>query len=789
VTRRLLAFGLRHRGLILCVAAVVTGLGAHAMAQMYGRLQSELQLLLPEDDPAIHAVEEMNRRLPGVRQLAVLVRGPSGAPAELAARLAERIERYPKSLVRLVRVDVRPERAFFEQHAALYVPLDTLKAVRRRLRLLNPFYFELRPLPPPPPLAELLREVPTRDPFDSRFPKDRLESPDGTLAAVLIFTPSNDTGDAGAQALLERVRADVAELKGPGLEVGYAGQLAISAEELASLKEDLTVSTVLVGVAVGLALWLFYRRAWALPALLLPLAAGTCWAFGLASLRVPALNVSTAFLGSIVIGNGINAGIMLLARYFEERRAGHAIEPALVRAIGGTWAGTLCASAAAAAGYASLAFTRFRGFSQFGGIGALGALCCWLAAYLLMPLCISLFDRGQGLEPARESGTRRELGRRAAWVTVGIAACVLLASSLALRRLDASRIEYDMSKLRRTGTEVDGEAYWSRQLDALLGRNFTSVAFMVDRADQLPKLEQALRSAAQRDPVRQIASGVLAPDDLIPADQRERLEVLQAIHGALTPELLDALDEPERTRLSQWRDRASLEPVTPQALPELAAVGLVDKEGGLGRTVLLLQSLDDRAWNGEVSIGAARALQQLAATTSPPAEVAGGFLVSGCLMEVLEAEGPKAAGLALLAVTVVVAAAFRRPSRIAVVIGTLLAGVTLLVGALVALDLKLSFFNFIAFPITFGIGVEYAVNVYRRHLEDPLSTRRWLGGATGAVALCSATTIIGYASLLLASNRGLFSFGVLAVLGELCCLAAAVVALPAALSLATRRST
>jgi predicted RND superfamily exporter protein len=789
VTQRLLAFGLRHRGLILCAAAVATGFGAHAMAGMYARLQGELQVLLPEDDPAIHAVEELNRRLPGVRQLAVLVRGPSGAPAQLAERLAERVARYPKSLVRLVRVDVRPERAFFEQHAALYVPLDTLKAVRRRLRLLNPFYFELRPLPPPPPLSELLRQLPERDPFNSRFPKDRLESADGTLAAVLIFTPSNDTGDAGAQALLERVRADVAELKGPGLEVGYAGQLAISAEEMASLQQDLTVATVLVGVAVALALWLFYRRAWALPALLLPLTAGTCWAFGLASLRVPALNVSTAFLGSIVIGNGINAGIMLLARYFEERRAGHAVEPALARAIGGTWAGTLCASAAAAGGYASLAFTRFRGFSQFGVIGALGALSCWGAAYLLMPLCISLLDRGHGLERAREVGPRRELGRRAAWVTVGVAACMVLASTFSLRRLDASRIEYDMSKLRRAGSEVDGEAYWSRQLDALLGRNFTSVAFMVDRADQLPQLERALRSAAQRDPIRQIASGVLAPGDLIPADQGERLEVLEAIRGTLTPELLDALDEPERSRLSQWRDHASLEPVTPQALPALAAVGLVEKEGDIGRTVLLLQSLDDRAWNGQVSIGAARALQQIAATASPPAEVAGGFLVSGCLMEVLETEGPKATGLALLAVTAMVAAAFRRPGRIAVVIGTLLAGITLLVGALVALDLKLSFFNFIAFPITFGIGVEYAVNVYRRHLEDPLSTRRWLGGATGAVALCSATTIIGYASLLLASNRGLFFFGVLAVLGELCCLAVAVLALPAALSLATRRST
>ena len=52
----------------------------------------------------------------------------------------------------------------------------------------------------------------------------------------------------------------------------------------------------------------------------------------------------------------------------------------------------------------------------------------------------------------------------------------------------------------------------------------------------------------------------------------------------------------------------------------------------------------------------------------------------------------------------------------------------------------------------------------------------------GAVALCSMTTIIGYGSLLLATNRALFLFGLVAVLGELCCLVTAVVVLPAVLA-------
>jgi predicted RND superfamily exporter protein len=128
----------------------------------------------------------------------------------------------------------------------------------------------------------------------------------------------------------------------------------------------------------------------------------------------------------------------------------------------------------------------------------------------------------------------------------------------------------------------------------------------------------------------------------------------------------------------------------------------------------------------------------------------------------------------------------RRVKNGLLVLGSLLSGVALMAGALVAIGVRVNFLSFIAFPITFGIGVEYAVNVLARHESDPSNTARVVSGTGGAVALCSLTTIIGYSSLLLAQNRALFSFGVLAVLGEIACAAVAVIALPAALELLSR---
>jgi predicted RND superfamily exporter protein len=91
-----------------------------------------------------------------------------------------------------------------------------------------------------------------------------------------------------------------------------------------------------------------------------------------------------------------------------------------------------------------------------------------------------------------------------------------------------------------------------------------------------------------------------------------------------------------------------------------------------------------------------------------------------------------------------------------------------------------TFLNFIALPITFGIGAEYALNVVTRYREERNIVRAVL--STGAaVALCSWTTIVGYGSLLAARNQALQGFGAMAILGEIACLSAAIVALPAVL--------
>jgi hypothetical protein len=113
--------------------------------------------------------------------------------------------------------------------------------------------------------------------------------------------------------------------------------------------------------------------------------------------------------------------------------------------------------------------------------------------------------------------------------------------------------------------------------------------------------------------------------------------------------------------------------------------------------------------------------------------------------------------------------------------------VVLMCGVAAAIDLKINFFNFIVFPITFGIAVDYGANVVARAQLRRGEVIGSLAEVGPAVALCSWTTIIGYGSLLFSLNRALRGFGWYAIIGEFTTLVTALVLLPALLLLARPR--
>jgi predicted RND superfamily exporter protein len=815
LTRRFVAWTLR-RGRLLWLGAVLLAIPAGLRtASLYRNLRSDIEELLPRDAPSVVAIQELRARMSGLQYLGVVVAAEPRAGGDVRAGerllddLATRVRQYPRDLVSAVRTGYAPERAFVERHGAMLLDLADLQTIRQRIE--DRVHWEygqqtgtlLDDTEPAPSVdfSDIERKYSSQmggpDLEAGRFTNAKL----GTTL-MLVEVGGFSTSASRAAQLLGRVKADVAALGGParygpGLRLGYSGDVAISAEEASALVEDLSISFGLVGGAVILAVIVFYGWRRAVPALFLPLCAGAVLAFGVASLPpfgVTELNSNTAFLGSIILGNGINFGIIQLARYVEERRRGTSIEEALVRALGATRQGTLSAALAAGVAYASLVAMQFRGFRQFGIIGGLGMLFAWAATFVLGPPLIAWLDGGRIVgrpdEKSRHwfmAGLARVVVARPRSIAA-VAAVVTLLAGWQLRRFGPDSLEYDFSHLRRRDTWTSGEGYWGKKMDALMGRYLTPTVLLTDSVAEARAVAEAVRAAATHPPLSAMIASIRTYDDLLPPNQDAKVAEIEAIRHKMTPKLRSHLSSADASRLDQLLGTGPPPRVTEAELPDTMTTGLRERDGSRGRAVLVFPNPATSWWRGETIAGFVTALRDAArapvALGGRPARVAGGPPLTSDIITSMRRDGPLASLLAFFGVVATVVLVLRRGRATPFVIGSLVVGVVWLLAATLAFGIKINFVNFIAFPITFGIGVDYAVNVMARYLRDG---GRDVGAAVretgGAVGLCSLTTIIGYSSLLVAKNVGLFLFGLLAVLGEVTCLTTAIIVLPAVLQL------
>ena len=796
-------FSLRHALFLSLGGALLFALCVPGAAGLYGDLRTDLRELLPQGAPAAVALAELEKRIGGFSHLAVVVRTDDLKAGErFVDALAVKLKELPPSLVAQVHWRVDAEKDFLDQHGALYADLKDLAAARDALRekiaRVNPLLVDLADAADPPPsLDEAVGRIRSVYARLDRFPDGYLAGENGHTLVLLISPPGAAVSLEDDQRIFDAVDGVVRALDPksfhPSISIGYGGEIRGVIEAQQALVRDLMISSALVLLAVGLALVLYYRTIRAVPLLVLPLFTGVAMTFALSRVVIHYLNPNTAFLGSIIVGNGINAGIILLARYLEERRRGLVVEEALPIALRSSWLATFAASAAAAASYGSLGAVSFRGFNQFAFIGFFGMLLCWLATYALMPALIALQERYWPARDLSQPGRRRVVGwiagpfahmvvRKPAWPVV-ITATLAVASVWAGWQFAQDPIQYDFRKLGSRSGETHGAAFWDKHVDAVLQSYQTPTVVLTNSEPEATQVAVAVEKEKDQGGSTTTIESVVTLQQFLPSEQAQKLEVLREIFGILDKQPRAELP-PEIRRL---RERTKLEPVTLKDVPERLTRAFVEKDGQRGRIVLVYPTLATDSANGRAQIAHTHAVREAAVKADPKAMIAGQIVLTTDIVQAITEDGALTAALSFLAVALLTFFVMRSLRDAGWVVGSLSLGVLWMAGAMTLLGLKFNFVNFAVLPITFGIGVDYAVNLYQRYRQAG-SVEEALGASGGAVALCSVTTILGYATLITADNQAVQSFGLTAVIGEITCLSAALFALPAVLSLRDRRA-
>ena len=386
-------------------------------------------------------------------------------------------------------------------------------------------------------------------------------------------------------------------------------------------------------------------------------------------------------------------------------------------------------------------------------------LICWVVKTLMVPPLLMLSERVPRLGGSSEAGFLGRIrrfgmgyGRIFAWIVpkapalffgLGLVA-IGLGAVVGVRYVRRDPMEYDLRAFENDPVNnAELHRVWDGVIDIIGGGN-DGMLVLADTPDDAKALEQKIkadpRSAAQRS-----FESVHSLWDMVPDDQETKIPMLLEIGGQARTGARAAL--PERRRLGQGEGQRP--PAGPEALrPRRSAA---DHRAPLtrrrtARAVASSSSCRSRATRRPAL--PAPYSDEFRETRLPNGKVVRGSGRAVIFADILKAvvhDVPRAVSLSLALTLLTVLLAFRRGGwHAASVLFALLVGVAGEAIFLYFAAVKINFLNFAALPITFGIGVDYAVNVAQRYRAD--GSRDILGALRttgGAVVLCSLTTMLG----------------------------------------------
>jgi hopanoid biosynthesis associated RND transporter like protein HpnN len=630
------------------------------------------------------------------------------------------------------------------------------------------------------------------------------------------------------------------------LRSALTGMPALVADETRTLNRDLPLTTIIALLGVALIFALGFRSLSSVLLGLGPLLIGLVWTLAFVHLAFGSLNLLTSSFVATLLGLGIDFAVHILARYQDARRndssAAHAVEVALRSAGPGVLTGGLTTAGA----FLALAPVNFKAFSELGIMTAFGVVIVMLATFLLMPamLVIPRLERLQGrLHLPSRMASRRGVPE---WVVSHPWLFIVGGSLISLVMIfEGERLQwnYDITSLLpddapsleawdvlRERTDYSGETA------SIVASSEAQAREFIERLSALPsvaRVDSALGYLPDDQPAKLKALAALrpalgTPDGDAPALTAVDLEAVRAAAQDLADSLEDARFEAARGGADEakWLDppvagaqrlqkalaaldgaaaderlralQAQILDIRGRALSALRVVTTGEPLTAAEMIKELPKGLQDRLYNDgrfalyiypAANIGQRTFRLSFVSDIESVSDTATGFPVTHWhSIQAIEAGFREATLLASLTIFLLLFVDFRRLRTTLLALVPLVVGVAWAWGGMSLLGMSYNPANIIAFPLILGIGVDTGVHILHRWQQQPDGDVAVVVRTTGrAIFLSTATTMVGFGSLAIASHRGMSSLGTVLLLGVSACLVTATMVLPAILALLARR--
>ncbi|MBN8225941.1 MMPL family transporter [Corallococcus macrosporus] len=778
---------------LLAVALVTAAAGVFASRLEF---RGSFVELLPEGAPEVRDLTRVSEKAGGDGYLVIMAKG--GTPEALksyATELQKRLEALPT--VRYV--EHHYDVAFFRRHGLLLLPTAEVASLRKDLeaRVLyekeraSPLFVDLGAEEAPPTFEAIAKK---HTPDSSALP-ETLANKEGT-EVYLMIKPSGTAGDLAfardfVATVFDAGRKLAAE-KYPGVTLEATGNFQNRIEEDAVMRRDLSNAGMLSAlIAVGLIL-LATRRISALAVVGVPVVVGLVLTFAFAQGAIGHLNIVTGFLVAILIGLGIEYGVHLAMRYWEEREQ-HGVKEALTAAVRGTFSGALTSAFTNAAAFFVLVLAQFHAFQQFGLLAGIGVLMAVLSAYALGPSLLAIAERirpyrrdgavaasAPAVEQAPAPAPAKEWRRWPTGVIVAVALSVVGFAAYSVGIAPRLGFETNLRNLKGDSPASRLDDHITEQIGAPLNPAILSV----DTLEQVREVEAVIAQVKAKNGANSVFLRTASLSDLVPSDVAGHAAELGRIRTLLDGLPKSAQEDP---RVKDLRELVDAKPYGLEELP-VEARRRFEALDGKGMFLLLFPSVsnydtqDLNRWAtqlDEVVAGAKAKGIDLAVLDSNR--------IAARIFALVRGDGPFILWSAAVVVFLVILASLRSFKRALLVAGPLFLGMTCLAGGMYLFDVQLNFINAVVLPNLLAIAVDNSVHLFHRYEEEgPGSLGRVVRNTGFAAVVATLSNAAGYGALLVANHQGLRSIGQIALLGVVSTFLGTTVFFPAMLALLER---
>lgn len=690
-----------------------------------------------------------------------------------------------------------------------------------------------------------LQGEPFKSPWGALFTKDSWDEEtegyfwtDNKKFLLIFVTPEKESGGFNkAQESLDALRGAVAEVRAefPDIQAGVTGQEALNMDEMTSSFRDMSVATIISLVGLTLLLVFFWRGIRRPLFEMTELVIALSLTFGLTTLVVGHLNILSIVFAPLLLGLGIDYGIHWLARYQEEEKSsGISRKEAIRTTMVKLGPGIILAGFTAALSFFPLVLTGFKGLVELGIISSMGMVMTTFTTLFVLPALTLLFDK------PKPAGALVRSDGRALFVMTDRRAFIIVAVSLAglVAAIVAARgVAFDLNMLNLQSKNAES-VIWEKKMLEDSKRSSMYGAVFADSLEEVKAKSKALEALPSVSNVKSILS-------VMPENQSEKIQILRQLKPFLPdPKLFRSTGDPVDVKLldrtlgrirfkmldsskTEWGDRT---PIEDQMVQVRDLIGEIRQRLGSMDESRLQSLLHDYDYHLMNDLNDKLDLIHANVTTSPmrlsdlPHDVLerfvgknGVYLIRvfpavdiwepqslGKFVSEVTSVDPDAVGdpvtlyvftrafrdacikasiYAVIFISVLLLFTFRSLPGMLMAMIPLLVGTAWTMGLMRVFGVNLNLANSLFLPLIVGAGVEYGIIILQRwnqrasgDVELPFSTGK-------GVILAGLTTTVGFGSLTIAAHQGIASLGLLATIGSLSVVAAAVILLPAILRL------